>query len=63
MYLWPVEVEVKGPYQCSYMSLSAVNIGHIGYIKPAHFSQNSFIDDCGSQSGGHKMPSKKQINS
>ncbi len=34
---------VKGPNQCSYMSLSFVNIGHIGYTSPTHFSQSSFI--------------------
>ncbi len=33
----------KRASQCSYMSLSFVNISHIGYINPAHFSQKSFI--------------------
>ncbi len=34
---------LKGPYQCYCMSLSFVNISHIGYINPTHSSQNSFL--------------------
>ncbi len=30
-------------HQCHYMLLSLVNIFHIGYINPAHFSPNRFI--------------------
>ncbi len=32
----------KRPYQYHYMSFSWVNIGHVGYINPTHFSQNGF---------------------
>ncbi len=38
-------VFLKGPYQCFYMSLSFVNIGHICYINPTHFSRNGFFHD------------------
>ncbi len=33
----------KGPSQYSYMLLSFVNIGLIGYLNPTHFPPNSFI--------------------
>ncbi len=43
MLFFRLFVFVEGPSQCSYMSLSFAKIDHIGYINPAHFSQNSFI--------------------
>ncbi len=33
----------REPSQCYYRSSSFVNIRHIGYINPAHFSQNGLI--------------------
>ncbi len=33
----------KGPHRCYYMSLSFVNIGHVGYMNHIHFSPNTFI--------------------
>ncbi len=36
-------INVTGPYQCYYMSLSLVNISLIVYINHTHFTRNSFI--------------------
>ncbi len=30
---------LKGTYQCYYMSLFVISIGHISHINPTHFSQ------------------------
>ncbi len=44
------------------MSLSFVNIGHVGYINPTHFSLDSFICEISGKAQGARRKARVQVD-